>query len=83
MRRVVFTENVGKVAGQREQVLTVATRGPAFALNETLFPDGRSYPSNLELLGATCLTARTAWSKDHQQLVVTYQIKTNTEKKAN
>jgi hypothetical protein len=28
------------------------------------------------LLGATTLTARTAWSKDQKQLVVTYQIKT-------
>ena len=62
---------------QTEQVIAVATRGPGgFALNETLHPDGGSHPSNLQLLGATCLTARTAWSKDHENLVVTYQIKT-------
>jgi hypothetical protein len=61
---------------QNEQVITVATRGPGFALDETLYPDGRSRPSNLQLLGANCLTARTAWSKDQKQLVVTYQIKT-------
>ena len=40
------------------------------------YPDERSHPSNLQLLGATTLTARTAWSKDQKQLVVTYQIKT-------
>ncbi len=36
----------------------------------------RRNPSNLQLLGANCLTARTAWSSDQKQLVVTYQIKT-------
>ena len=61
---------------QTEQVITVATRGRGFALDETLYPDERSHPSNLQLLGANCLTARTAWSSDQKQLVVTYQIKT-------
>jgi hypothetical protein len=62
---------------QSEEVITVATRGPAdFALDETLYLDGRSHQSHLQLLGATCLTARTAWSEDHKSLVVTYQIKT-------
>ena len=62
---------------QTEQVITVATRGPGdFALDENLYLDERSHPSNLQLLGATCLTARTAWSEDHKNLVVTYQIKT-------
>jgi hypothetical protein len=61
---------------QTGQVITVATRGRGFALDETLYPDGRSRPSNLQLLGANCLTARTAWSEDQKQLVVTYQIKT-------
>ena len=61
---------------QTEQVLTVATRGLGFALDETLYLDGRSHPSNQQLLGAKCLTARTAWSGDQKQLVVTYQIKT-------
>ena len=41
---------------QTEQVITVATRGRGFALDETLYPDGRSHPSNLQLLGANCLT---------------------------
>jgi hypothetical protein len=61
---------------QTENVLTVATRGPGFALDETLYLDGRTDPSNLNLLGATSLQTSTAWSKDHKQLVETHQIKT-------
>ena len=61
---------------QTENVLTVATRGPGFALDETLYLDGRPDPSNLNLLGATSLQTSTAWSKDHKQLVETHQIKT-------
>ena len=68
--------NLKATIQQTEQVITVATRGPGFALDETLYPDERSHPSNLQLLGANCLTARTAWSRDQKQLVVTYQIKT-------
>jgi len=68
--------NLKATIRQTEQVITVATRGRGFALDETLYPDGRSHPSNLQLLGANCLTATTAWSKDQKQLVVTYQIKT-------
>jgi hypothetical protein len=30
---------------QTEQVLTIATRGPGFALDETLYLDGRTDPS--------------------------------------
>ena len=48
---------------QTEQVIMVATRGPGFALDETLCPDGSSHPSDLKLLGANCLTATTSWSK--------------------
>jgi len=61
---------------QTEQVITVATRGRGFALDETLCPDGRSHPSTLQLLGANCLAVRTAWSEDQKRLVVTYQVKT-------
>ena len=68
--------NLKATIQQTEQVITVATRGRGFALDETLYPDERSHPSNLQLLGANCLTARTAWSSDQKQLVVTYQIKT-------
>ena len=61
---------------QTEQVLTVATRGLGFALDRTLYLDGRSDPSNKQLLGATALKTRTAWSEDQTQLVETHQIKT-------
>ena len=61
---------------QTEQVLTVATRGPGFALDRTLYLDGRTDPSNKQLLGATALKTRTAWSEDPTQLVETHQIKT-------
>ena len=59
---------------QTEHVLTVATRGLGFALDETLYLDGRTEPSNLNLLGATSIKTRTAWSKDHKQLVATHHI---------
>ena len=75
--------NLKATIQQTEQVITVATRGPGFALDETLYLDGRSHPNNLQLLGATTLTARTAWSKDQKQLVVTYRSKPNREKRAN
>ena len=68
--------NLEATIQQTEQVITVATRGRGFALDETLYPDERSHPSNRQLLGANCLTARTAWSRDQKQLTVTYQIKT-------
>jgi hypothetical protein len=61
---------------QTEHVLTVATRGPGVALDETLYLDGRTQPSNLNLLGATSLRTRTAWSADQKELVATHQIKT-------
>ena len=61
---------------QTEDVLTVATRGPAFALDQTLYLDGRNDPNNLQLLGATSVNAKTVWSKDYKQLIETHQIKT-------
>jgi hypothetical protein len=61
---------------QTGNVLTVATRGSGFALDETLYLDGRTDPSNLQLLGATSLQTRTAWSNNDRQLVETHQIKT-------
>jgi hypothetical protein len=61
---------------QTADVLTIAAHGPGFALDETLYLDGRTRPSNTKLLGATSLEARTAWSKDYTQLVETHQIKT-------
>jgi hypothetical protein len=67
---------------QTENVLTIATRGPAFALDENLYLNGRTEPGNLKLLGATSLKTRTAWSKDHKQLVATHQIKTRQGKES-
>ena len=61
---------------QTEQVLTVATRGLGFALDRTLYLDGRTDPSNKQLFGATAQKTRTAWSEDQKQLVETHQIKT-------
>jgi hypothetical protein len=61
---------------QTEQVLTIATRGPGFTLDQTLYLDGRTAPNDQKLLGATSLKTTTAWSKDQKQLVETDQIKT-------
>ena len=61
---------------QTEQVLTIAARGPGFALDETLYLDGRTDPSNQQLLGAITLKTTTAWSEDRKRLVATHQIKT-------
>ena len=61
---------------QTEQILTIAARGPGFALDETLYLDGRTDLSNQQLLGATTLKTRTAWSEDRKRLVATHQIKT-------
>ncbi len=61
---------------QTENVLTVATRGPAFALDETLYLNGPTGPSNLKLLGATSFKTKTAWTADQKQLVATHQIRT-------
>ena len=61
---------------QTELVMTIAARGPGFAFDEILYLDGRTAPSNLDVLGATSLKTTTAWSKDHQQLIETHQIKT-------
>jgi hypothetical protein len=61
---------------QTEEVLKIAARGPGFALDETLYLDGRSDTGDLQLLGATSVNTRTVWSKDNQQLVEIHQIKT-------
>ena len=61
---------------QTETVMTIAARGPGFAFDEILYLDGRTAPSNLGVLGATSIKTTAAWSKDHQQLIETHQIKT-------
>jgi hypothetical protein len=65
---------------QTDQVLTVATRGPGYALDETLQLNGQTVPSNMEIVGGTSVNVRAAWSKDSQQLVETRQIKTKSGK---
>jgi len=61
---------------QTADVLTIAARGPGFTFNQTLYLDGRTDPSNKQLLGATALKTRTAWSEDQKQLIETHHIKT-------
>jgi hypothetical protein len=61
---------------QTEDVLTVATRGPGFVLDQTLYLDGHNDQRSLEILGVTSLNAKTVWSKDDKQLVETHQIRT-------
>ena len=65
---------------QTNQVLTVATRGPGYALDETLQLNGQTVPSNMDVVGGTSVNVRAAWSKDNQQLVETRQIKTKSGK---
>jgi hypothetical protein len=61
---------------QTEEVLTIAARGPGFALDQTLYLDGRTDTRSQELLGATAVKTRTAWSEDRNRIVATHQIKT-------
>jgi hypothetical protein len=61
---------------QTDDILKVATRGPGFALDQTLYLDGRTDSSNLQLLGATSVNAKTTWSRDYKQLVETHHIRT-------
>jgi hypothetical protein len=68
---------------QTEDTLTVATRGPGFALDQTLYLDGRTDKGDLNLLGATSLNAKTAWSKDYKELVEIHQIRTKQGKDGN
>lgn len=60
---------------QTDQVLTVATRGPGFGLDEHLDLDGQTRPSDQVLLGATSVNVKTAWAND-RELVETRQVKT-------
>ena len=75
-QKFVAWVNLTATFHQTGDVLMVATRGPGFALDETLYLDGRRDPSSLQLLGATSLNTRTVWSNDNKQLVATHQIKT-------
>ena len=61
---------------QTADVLTIAARGPGFTFNQTLYLDGRTDPSSKQLLGATALKTRTAWSEDQKHLVEKHHIRT-------
>ena len=61
---------------QTEQVLTIAARGPGFALDQTLYLDGRDDPSSLQILGATSVNTKTVWSKHGKKIVETHHIRT-------
>jgi hypothetical protein len=61
---------------QSDDKLTIATRAPGFALDQTLYLDGRTDPDNLELFGATSIKAKATWSKEYKELVEIHQIKT-------
>jgi hypothetical protein len=75
-RKYAVSTRLKATIHQTEHVMTVATRGPAFVLDERLYLDGRTEPGGLKLLGATALQTRTTWSKDHKHLIATHQIKT-------
>jgi hypothetical protein len=61
---------------QTADILTIAARGPGFALDQTLYLDGRNDPSYLQILGATSINTKTVWSKGYKQLVETHHIRT-------
>jgi hypothetical protein len=82
-RKYAASTRLTATLNQTEDTLTVATRGPGFALDQTLYLDGRSDTGNLNLLGATSRNAKTAWSQDYKQLLETHQIRTKDGKDGN
>ena len=82
-RKYAASTTLTATLNQTEETLTVATRGPGFALDQTLYLDGRTETGNLNLLGATSLNAKTSWSKDNKQLVETHEVRTKQGKDGN
>jgi len=76
-RKFATSANLRATYRQTAQVLTIAVRGAAIAMDETLHLDGRTERRRQEILGVTSVRIRTAWSKDHKELVETRQIETN------
>ena len=74
-RKLADVINLKANIHQTEHVMTVATRGPGVSLDETLYLNGRTEPSNLNLFGATSNRTATAWSKG-KELVTTHYITT-------
>ena len=61
---------------QTGDVLTIAARGPGFALDQTLYLDGRNDPSYLQILGATSVNTKTVWSKHDKKIIEMHHIRT-------
>jgi hypothetical protein len=61
---------------QTGDVLTIAARGPGFALDQTLYLDGRNDPSSLQILGATSVNTKTVWSKHDKKIIEMHHIRT-------
>lgn len=75
-RKFANSANLRATYRQTARVLTIAVRGAAVAMDETLYLDGRTDRRSQEILGVTSVAIRTAWSKDHEDLVETRQIET-------
>ncbi|MBV9873154.1 MAG: hypothetical protein JO025_00370 [Verrucomicrobia bacterium] len=61
---------------QTGDILTIAARGPGFALDQTLYLDGRNDPSPFQILGATSVNTKTVWSKHDKKIVEMHRIRT-------
>ena len=61
---------------QSGDILTIAARGPGFALDQTLYLDGRNDPSSFQILGATSVNTKTVWSKHNKKIVEMHRIRT-------
>jgi len=75
-RKFANSANLKATYRQTAHVLTIAVRGAGVAMDETLHLDGRVDRRRQEILGLTSLEIRTAWSRDHKELVETRQIET-------
>jgi len=61
---------------QTGDILTIAARGPGFALDQTLYLDGRNDPNSFQILGATSVNTKTVWSKHDKKIVEMHRIRT-------
>lgn len=78
-RKFANSANLRATYRQTASVLTIAVRGGAVAMDETLYLDGRADRRSQEILGLTSLKIKTTWSNDHKELVETRQVKTKRE----
>lgn len=75
-RKFANSANLKATYRQTVRVLTIAVRGTAVAMDETLHLDGSIDRRRQEIFGVTSLEIRTAWSRDHKELVETRRIET-------